>query len=134
MTRRQLIAARILFVLYLVAVAWLCFGKFGSLHDVQRSYWGIPTDKIAHFLMFLPFPVLAYFAFDRFTGSRLHSVLCTVGAFAAGVLVAAGTEWVQARYLPYRMGDFADFRADLAALGACSLLVLILVLLRKQNQ
>ena len=133
MTRKQLIFARILFILYLIAVAWLCFGKFSSMPDVKRYYWGIPTDKIVHFLMFLPFPVLAYFAFDRFTESFWPSFLCTVGTFVAGVLVAAGTEWVQSRFLPYRMGDFADFRADLVALGASSLLVLLLDI-RKQKK
>lgn len=133
MTRKQLIIARILFALYLVAVAWLCFGRFSSLPDVQHSYWGIPTDKIVHFLMFLPFPVLAYFAFDRFTERFWPSVLCTLGAFAVGILFAAGTEWIQARFLPYRTGDFTDFRADLLALGISSVLVLVLDL-RKQKK
>ena len=46
MTRRQILWARILFGLYLVAVAVLCFGKFDSAQDVPRDLWGIPTDKI----------------------------------------------------------------------------------------
>ncbi len=134
MTRRQRILARIVFVLYIVTVAWLCFGKFSSVPDVPKSFWGIPMDKVIHFLMFFPFPLLAFLAFDQFTNRFLPSLLWTLASFLTGSLFAAFTEYVQAKYLPYRMGDFADFRADLAALGACSLLVLILVLLRKQNQ
>ena len=68
MTPRQLKYARILFAVYLAAVLVLCFGKFPSSEDVPKYLWGIPTDKIVHFLMFLPFPVLAYLAFDRYPG------------------------------------------------------------------
>ena len=55
MTRRQLVIARVLFAMYLVAVAVLCFGKFDSSQDVPKSLWGIPTDKVVHFLMFFRF-------------------------------------------------------------------------------
>ena len=133
MSRRQLILARILFVVYLVAVLWLCFGKFDSTQDVPLDLWGIPTDKIVHFLMFLPFPVLAFFAFDRFTGKRWPSVLWTVVAFLAGCAFAAGTEYVQARLLPYRTGDPADFKADLLALAVSSVIVLILDITKQKK-
>jgi len=123
MNKKQLIAARILFVVYLAAVAWLCFGKFNSLPSVERSYWGIPTDKIVHFLMFFPFPVLAFFAFDRYTEQFWPSVLWTLGTFIAGCGLAGLTEIVQAKFLPYRMGDFQDFKADALALAISSVIV-----------
>ncbi|MBQ6761475.1 MAG: hypothetical protein IJP49_01860 [Bacteroidales bacterium] len=132
MTRRQLTAARILLVLYLIALLWLCFGHFDSMPDVKRYYWGIPTDKIVHFLMFLPFPILSYFAFDRYTEKFWPSVLWTGVSFLAGILLAAGTEVGQAFLTSYRSGDPNDFRADLLALGISSLLVFILDL-RKQR-
>lgn len=130
--RNRLLAARILSVLYLAAVIWLCFGQFDSVPDVPRSLWGIPMDKVVHFLMFLPFPILAYFAFDRYTEKFWSSVLWTGVAFLAGVLLAAGTEVGQAFLTNYRSGDPNDFRADLIALGISSLLVFILDL-RKQR-
>ncbi len=133
MTRHQRIVARILFGVYLVAVAWLCFGKFDSTHDMPTDLWGIPADKIVHFLMFLPFPVLAYFAFDRFTEKFWPSVLWTSVAFLAGCAFAAGTEYVQARLLPYRTGDPADFKADLLALAVSSVIVLILDLSKQKK-
>ena len=133
MTRRQLITARILFVAYLVAVAWLCFGRFDSTQDVPMDLWGIPTDKIVHFLMFLPFPVLAFFAFDRFTEKFWPSVLWTSVSFLAGCAFAAGTEYVQARLLPYRTGDPADFMADFIALAVGSVAVLILDLSKQKK-
>jgi VanZ family protein len=89
-------------------------------------------DKIVHFLMFFPFPVLAYLAFDRYPGKRGASVLRTAAALLCGCAFAAVTELVQSR-LPYRSGDPADFRADAFALLLSSVLVLILILVQKRK-
>lgn len=124
MTRRQRIFARILFVVYLASVAWLCFGRFDSMPDVPRYFLGIPIDKIVHFLMFFPFPILAFLAFDKFTEKWWVSVLFTLGTFLVGALIAAGTEVGQARLTSYRSGDPKDYLADLLALGISSLIVL----------
>ena len=132
MTRRQLQWARILFGLYLVAVAVLCFARFPESEDVPKSLLGIPMDKIVHFLMFFPFPVLAYLAFDRYRGKRRASVLLTAAALLCGCAFAAVTELVQSR-LPYRSGDPADFRADALALLLSSVTVLILVLAKHRK-
>jgi len=132
MTRRQLITARIVFVAYLVAVAFLCFGKFDGTQDVPLELWGIPTDKIVHFLMFFPFALLAYLAFERYKGKSWSPILCIALAFVAGCAFAAGTEWVQTR-LPYRTGDSADFTADLLALGIASVIVLVTDLLKQKK-
>ena len=94
--------------------------------DVQRSFWGIPTDKIVHFLMFFPFPILAFLAFDGYSAKPWLSVLGTVAIFAAGILLAVGTEVGQARLTTYRSGDVNDFKADLLALGISSLIVLLI--------
>ena len=132
MKRRLHIAVRIAFVLYLVAVAWLCFGKFDSLPHVERTLLGIPTDKVVHFLMFLPFPILSFLAFDGYPGKHGTAVLYTILAFFAGCAFAAATECIQAR-LSYRTGDGVDFQADFLALAAGSLLVLFKVL-RKHKE
>ena len=132
MTRRQLIWARILFVVYLVAVAFLCFGKFDSSNNLPKELWGIPADKIVHFLMFFPFPLLACLAFGGFQGKPGQAVLKTVAAFLGGCAFAAGTEWVQTR-LSYRSGDPVDFQADALALLLSSIIVLILVLVKKRS-
>ena len=126
MTRRQLTWTRILFGLYLVAVAVLCFAKFPENDDVPRVLLGIPMDKLVHFLMFFPLPLLAYLAFDRYPGKRGSSTLRASIAFLGGCAYAAFTELVQAR-LPYRSGDPTDFRADIVALAACTVLILILI-------
>ena len=132
MTRRQLILARILFGVYLVAVAWLCFGHFDNTPNIPWSVWGIPSDKIVHFFLFLPFPFLAYFAFNRYSEKFWTALLCTVAGFLAGGLFAAGTEIGQARLTTWRSGDPDDFKADLLALAAGSI-ILFLIHLRKHR-
>jgi len=133
MTKRQIIIARILLVLYLVAVAVLCFANFKSTPEIKKELFGIPTDKVAHFLMFLPLPVLAFFAFDKYTEKVWTSILFTVITFAVGVGIAALTEVIQSR-LPYRTGDNKDFAADLLALGVSSVIVLIIDISKQKRR
>ena len=132
MTRRQLVISRILFAAYLVAVAVLCFANFPSSGRGPRELWGIPIDKVVHFLMFFPLPALAYLAFDRYKGKRRPALLWTAVAFLGGCAYAAFTEWVQS-YLPYRSGDPADFKADFIALAACTLILLIIILAKHKK-
>lgn len=128
------ILARILFVVYLAAVAFLCFMHAEKIPDMQKTFLGIPADKVAHFLMFLPFPILVFLAYDHVTNKVWSSVLFAVLTFAVGAAIAWGTEYIQGM-LPYRSRDVADFRADLLALGISTLGVFItdLVNLPKRN-
>ena len=128
------ILARILFFLYLAAIAFLCFMHADKIPDMQKTLFGIPTDKVAHFLMFLPFPILTFLAFDHVTNKVWSAVLFAVLTFAVGAAIAWGTEYIQGM-LPYRSRDVADFRADLLALGISTLGVFItdLVNLPKRN-
>lgn len=119
------ILARILFFLYLAAIAFLCFMRVDRIPDMQQSLLGIPTDKIAHFLMFLPFPILAYLAYDHLTNKVWSAILFAVATFVIGSLLAYGTEFVQGR-LPYRSMDMNDFKADAIALAISSVFVFII--------
>ena len=132
MNRKQLKYARIAFAVYLVAVLVLCFAKFPSTDDVPKELWGIPMDKVVHFLMFFPFPLLAYLAFDRYREKRWSAVPWAVVAFLGGGAFAAFTELVQSR-LAYRSGDPADFQADALALAAGSVIVLIAILVKHKK-
>ncbi|MBP5719732.1 MAG: VanZ family protein [Bacteroidales bacterium] len=128
------ILARILFFLYLAAIAFLCFMRVDRIPDMQQSLLGIPTDKIAHFLMFLPFPILAYLAYDHLTNKVWSAILFAVATFVIGSLLAYGTEFVQGR-LPYRSMDMNDFKADAIALAISSVFVFIIDVthLKKRN-
>ena len=133
MTRRQLHIFRSIFVLYLVAVLWLCFGTFSHTPHVDRFYFGLPADKVAHFLLFLPFPVLAFLAFDKYTETFWSPVGYTALTFFCGCLLAAGTEVGQTLLTSTRTGDPADFRADLIGLATGSLLVFIFDLSKQRR-
>ena len=114
---------RILFVLYLTVLMYLCFGKFDSLPTEPRNLFGLEGDKVVHFLMFLPFPVLSYFAFPMRTRKAWHSLLLAVFFLAADSVLAAGTEFIQG-FIPYREADTADFGADFIGLCISAALVL----------
>ena len=116
MTKKLKIVFRVAFYLYLVAIAVLCFGKFSNMPAVTETILGIPTDKVVHFAMFLPFPILAFLAYDKFTGTVRSVLLFALVTFLAGCLIAAGTEIGQACLTEYRSGDPGDFVADLLAL------------------
>ena len=124
MTSTKTILARILFILYLAAIAFLCFMHADKLPDMQKTLLGIPSDKVAHFLMFLPFPILAFLAYDHVTNKFWSAVLFAVLTFAVGAGIAWLTEYIQG-FLPYRSRDLSDFRADLIALGISTLGVFI---------
>ncbi len=119
------IMARILFFLYLVAIAFLCFMHVDKLPEVQKFIFGIPTDKAAHFLMFLPFPILAYLAYDHLTNKIWSAILFALATLVIGCLLAYGTEYVQGR-LPYRSMDMNDFKADALAIAVSSIFVFII--------
>ena len=118
------IFARILFLLYLVAIGMLCWMHVDKMPDIQRTILGFPTDKVAHFVMFLPFPILAYLAFDHRNGKAWYAVFFALAALFSGAAVAAITEWVQS-FLPYRTLDMADLKADLLALLISTLFVFL---------
>ena len=133
MSKSHRTAARILFFLYLAAVLVLCFAQFKSTPDVPTSFLGIPTDKVVHFCMFFPFPILAFLAFDRYTDSVRSTLLFSGITLLVGFLLAWGTEWGQAHLTDYRSGDPLDLLADGTALVLSTLLVIFLDI-RKQKK
>jgi len=133
MSRGNKIAFQIIFWLYVAGVLFLCFGHFDSTPSVPLSFFGIPTDKIVHFTMFFPFPILAFFAFDRFTDSVKSTLLFTGATFIVGLILAFGTEWGQAHFTEYRSGDSMDLLADTLALFLSSVLVIVVDIVKQRK-
>ena len=126
----------VLLVLYLATVAWLCFGTFDNTPSISPEFLGIPTDKIVHFCMFLPFPIIARGLFPGKTKKPWHSLLLVLGLFITGCLIAAGTELGQG-LTDYRAADPKDFLADGIVLAVGAVIALILDLraaFRKSKQ
>ena len=133
MTRGQKILFRILFLLYVAGVLFLCFGHFENAPSVEWNLLGIPSDKLVHFCMFFPFPILAFLAFDRFTESVRSTLLFSGVTFLVGCLLALGTEWGQAHLTDYRSGDRLDLLFDVIALSLSTPIVIIWDI-RKQHK
>lgn len=125
--------ARILFFLYLAAVLVLCFGQFKDAPSLPWTLLGIPSDKLVHFCMFFPFPILAFLAFDKYTETPRSTFLFSGITFLVGVALAFGTEWGQAHLTTYRSGDPLDWVADVSALFISTLIVIIWDLLKQRK-
>lgn len=124
MRKSQKTGIRILFALYLITVLILCFAPFESAPDVPELIWGIPMDKWVHFLMFTPFPVLAYLAFDQYEKTPRQGLGFVAAIYLTGIFLAFATEWGQAHFTETRVGDPLDFAANSIGLTLGSLAVL----------
>ena len=131
---RKIWVFRVLTLLYIIVVAILCFARFSTISPYTPSILGIPADKIVHFLMFMPFPVLAFFSLRIRHGGVIKTILLLVVVFVTGCLLAWGTEYIQGK-LPYRSMDPADFGADRLGLIFGSLLTFFIKLFspKKEN-
>lgn len=130
---KGVIAARVIFILYIAVVLYLCFGHFDSLPKVGRSFMGIEADKLVHFAMFFPFLPLSYLAVGRLYQSPWTAMLLILALLVTGCVLAAGTEIVQGM-LTYRSQDARDFRADTISLSCGAVITLIMDIYRRTRK
>jgi len=124
MTTKTIIS-RLLLLMYLGAIAFICFMSAENIPSVQKEILGLPTDKVVHFCMFLPFPLLAYMAWDHRT-DKVWGPFVSAGVIVVlGALIASLTEYVQ-KFLPTRSMDLHDFKADMLAILISTALVFII--------
>lgn len=90
---------------------------------------GIPTDKVVHFAMFLPFVILGYPACDFLAIGHRRGIIILV--FLAGLLVALATEKGQS-LTSYRSGDPLDLAADVTGLVTGAVIVIASSLIKKR--
>lgn len=114
---------------YLGIVAFLCFGHFDNISEASREFFGIPLDKIVHFCMFLPFPVLAYATFGHKKSGKWSSIFFIIVIYAIGCLLAGLTEIGQGM-TDYRSCDIYDFRADALGMALSSFVIIIIDTIR----
>ena len=109
---------------YIICVCYLCFAQFSGVEKAPQYLFGIESDKIAHFCMFFPFPILLYLCGKSLTRKPLKALFFALDALAIGAAFAAGTELIQ-RTIAYRTGDWRDFLADILALAIASGITLL---------
>jgi hypothetical protein len=133
MRRNTEVAARIIFLIYISLVCAICFVKFdGGFNIPSYTILGIQQDKIIHFLMFLPFPPLAYASFYTSRKKPWNLVLFMTVVLLIGTAIAGSTEIIQG-FTGYRSQDIADFRADCIGLFTGSLATLIYGVTKKKR-
>lgn len=105
----------LVFCAYMAAVAYVCFARPESIPELKPDLFGIPIDKVLHFILFLPYPVLAYIAFRTDNkGMRTHlTTLVTI--LIIGICLAMGTEKIQGMS-EYRSFEIEDFYADVTGM------------------
>lgn len=123
---------KILTFLYIVAVAVICFAKFSSIPTVPGKFLGLDADKVVHFLLFMPFPVLVYYSFPLQKKGLVTTLCCIVGIFILGSGLAAITEYIQSK-LPYRSMDINDFKADALGMLLSSLVIFLIRLFSRRK-
>lgn len=119
-----------LMLAYMALVLYLCFGKFTSIPNVHSSYFGIPTDKCVHFIMFAPFALLTYLCLEIKKGSFLKTLGVAICIVVLGAAIGAACEWGQS-LTTYRSGDVKDLLADALGLLSGALLVIVIDRIRK---
>ena len=120
-----------LFCAYLAILALLCFMHTDNAPEVKFTLFGLPADKIVHFCMFAPYPILAFQAFHSKDSSRWREMMLlgVIAVFGAGL--AYGTEQIQG-LTDYRSYELADFYADAVGLAAGTAAVLLQTVFRKR--
>ena len=123
----------ILLCLYIVAVGFLCLMKPDQIPSMPNDLWGIPLDKIAHFIMFFPFPVLAWFSLNP-DGWKISKIFFSlIAIILTGAALAIGTEYLQ-KLSEYRTFDLYDFYADLLGMTICWLILCVSIGLSRRNK
>lgn len=116
--------SRIVLVLYIISVILLCFLNLSPGTDMSAEWFGIPKDKIAHFLMFFPYPALVTLVFARsgWKAPRFTGFLLLV--LVSGIVAGGAIELLQG-LSGYRSCDIRDFRADCLGLFSGAVLTIL---------
>ena len=107
--------------IYIFSVIILCLMSFEDMPQATMIWAGIPADKIAHCLMFLPYPPLAWLTFRGKT--TLSAKLTMAMILAVGCIFAIATEWMQS-FTESRECDPFDMLADIIGIVAGTVAVL----------
>lgn len=119
----------LLFILYLGALALLCFIHGDHLPNITGTWMGYRADSIAHAVMFLPFIPLAFASvgFRKATFFKDMSLLLFIAA--VGACTAYATEIIQGQ-LRFRTYEFRDFVADCVGLAAGAAFITLCIIIR----
>lgn len=120
------------FCFYIAAILYLCLAKPDDLPQPEIYFFGLPIDKVVHFCMFLPFPMLMHLVFCDTAKGVMRELLILLASIATGIGLALGTEYLQS-LTQYRSADILDFYADMKGMSVGCIAVLLHIIFRKRN-
>jgi VanZ family protein len=124
MIKKIVVIFKFLFLIYLATVLFLCLYTFKDTGiDLSQYFLGIRADRIAHFIMFLPYPLSAWFAI----GSWFKKVSGRFGIAMlvfSGIILAFVAETLQ-NLNPNRDFDPIDILANIIGILTGTILLLV---------
>ena len=114
--KKRVLFARLLLVIYITIIAFLCLHTFKDSPVIPKKLWGYPGDKVVHFFMFVPLPYITYAAYDKKNYKYATTLLVFLGIILIGTFVAGGSEIAQYLFTQHRKADLKDFYADMCAI------------------
>lgn len=113
---------------YVALVLFCCLYKFSSTPnmDLGKFFLGIRLDRYAHFIMFFPYPFIAWllFKYNRAIGIKRKYIFAAI--LISGLFFASLTEASQELLTSYRDSDPFDFIANITGISTGTLTVYLL--------
>ena len=106
-----------LFYIYILGLCFCCFWNFRGSIDLSTEWIGLPKDKVVHFLLFFPMPVMTYLAFPKLRNTPRRYLRFSIIVFICSIAFGAMTEAVQ-WLTGYRQCDWGDLLADCCGIAA----------------
>ena len=114
--------------IYILAICILCFMNPSDMPDPELDIPGL--DKLVHFMMFVPFPVLAFLTIEPQKKGFKTTLTYIILIFLIGCILATGTEYIQ-KLTAYRSFEISDIAADFIGLLIGSIITFLYTTLKK---
>lgn len=118
----------VLFVIYMAGLAWVYFSSGEVSFELPKDLFGIPFDKVVHYSMFLPFPVLFTLALNFRSWWRTLSFSALLA-----VAIAFTFETLQSRITATRVTDPTDLNANVLGIATGLAVMLIAGLIARKR-
>lgn len=127
MTRCVRNIGRGVLAVYVIAILCLFLGTFQGPSGMWKTFLGIQMDKVIHFLLYLPYPALAFWAFypEKNAGRFLLIVLLI------GIVYSGAIEIMQALFTDNRSAEWGDLLANTLGMGTSTLIFSLIFFIRK---
>ncbi len=116
---------------YIAAILYLCLASWQGIPGMWKTFLGIQMDKVFHFLMYLPYPFLAFWAFYKGKDGGLF----LLKVLLVGMAYGGAVELMQALFTDSRSAEWGDWLANTAGMGGSALLIgLGLIIYRRRKK